>query len=94
MPAVHRHGDLRACGSANIVVGQGTVFVNGLPLSVLGDPNTHGGGTTLSSNNPGTVFAGGLLVTMVGSLATPDPIPGHSGPATKAASGSPNVFIG
>lgn len=93
MPAVHRHGDLRACGATNIVVGQGTVFANGLLVSVLADPNSHGGGTTLSSNNPGTVFAGGKLVTMVGSLATSDPLKGHVPAITKAAIGSPNVFV-
>lgn len=92
MPAVHRHGDLRACGAANVVVGQGTVFANGKLLSVLGDVNTHGAGNTLSSNNDGTVFAGNKLVTLQGSLAAPDSV-GHPGipPATKCVVGSPNV---
>lgn len=94
MPAVHRHGDLRSCGSVTIATGQATVFANFKPVSVTGDLNSHGGGATLSTNNPGTVFAGFKPVTMQGSLATRDPRKHHTGPATKTATGSPDVFAG
>jgi hypothetical protein len=71
------------------------VFVNNQPISVSGDPNTHGGGNLNASNNK--VKVGGILVVLNGNGAEPDslcPLPGgaHCGPS--ATSGSPDVEIG
>jgi len=71
------------------------VFVNNQPISVNGDPNTHGGGNLNASNNK--VKVGGILVVLNGNGAEPDslcPLPGgaHCGPS--ATSGSPDVEIG
>jgi len=40
MPGVHRDTDPRICGCKTIVVGNSTVFANGLLVSVDGDPDT------------------------------------------------------
>ena len=91
--AVHRNTDSRSCGAETQVRGQSNVFVNNLLCSVLGDPNTHGGGDLKASNNDGTVFVNGILVNLLGSDAGSDsycPIPPHCNP--KASSASNNVF--
>lgn len=41
MPGAHRNGDSRFCGASTIVVGQSTVFVNGILWAVEGDKDTH-----------------------------------------------------
>lgn len=96
MTAVHRNGDARACGAATIVTNQSTVYSNGQLWSVLGDPNSHGGGALIPGGAP-TVFISGLGVIVVGDSAGPDslciPVGGpHCAPA--AASGSSDVFAG
>lgn len=94
MPQAHRNGDLRTCGGATIVTGQGTVFVNGQLWSVLGDPDSHGSGALIATGT--TVFAGGLpVIVLFPDPATPDalcPIVDgpHCNPMT--AQGSPNVY--
>lgn len=93
MIPVHRNTDSRNCGAETQVRGQSNVFVNNLLCSVLGDPNTHGGGSLQASNNDGTVFVNGILVNLLGSDANSDsfcPIPPHCNP--KASSASNNVF--
>lgn len=91
--AVHRNTDSRNCGASTNVSGQTDVFINGLLCSVLGDPNSHGGGALQASNNDGTVFVNGILINLLGSDANADrlcPIPPHCNP--KASQASPNVF--
>ena len=95
MPQVHRNGDSRSCGASTTASNNSNVFVNNQPISVNGDPNTHGGGNLNASNNK--VKVGGILVVLNGNGAEPDslcPLPGgaHCGPS--ATSGSPNVDIG
>lgn len=95
MAAVHRQNDSRACGATTNVVGQSTVFVNNLLLSVNGDPNSHNGGALIANCN--NVYAENKLVVDIGDNAAPDalcvPIGGaHCNPS--ATSGSPNVFVG
>lgn len=91
--AVHRNNDSRACGAKTTVVGQKKVFVNGELASVLGDPNTHSGGSLNASNNDGSVYINNKPVVLLGSSASPDklcPIPPHCGPT--ATSASEDVF--
>lgn len=93
MPAVHRNTDSRSCGASTEVIGQSDVYINGLLTSVLGDPNTHGGGDLTASNNDGTVFVNGILINLLDSGANPDllcPIPPHCYP--KATQASADVF--
>jgi hypothetical protein len=96
MPSIHRHSDPRKCGASTIAAGQGTVFANGLLVSVNGDPNTHGGGNLYASCNE--VYCEGILtVNHSPDSAAPDalciPIGGaHCAPAT--AGGSPDVYVG
>ena len=93
--AVHRNSDSRSCGASTNVQGQANVFVNGKLASVLGDPNTHGGGNLKASNNDGTVFINGILVNLLGSDAAGDrlcPIPGGEHCNPKASQASPDVF--
>jgi uncharacterized Zn-binding protein involved in type VI secretion len=64
-------------------------------ISVLGDPNSHGDGQLLASNNSGKVFINNLKVNYVGSSASADVIcfvagPPHCDPL--ASSGSGKVF--
>lgn len=95
MPAVHRHSDARACGASTTVVGQSTVYVNNLLVSVKGDPNTHGAGSLNASVNPGRLFVEGIEVVLVGSSAAPDSLcPTLNGPhcGPSSTTGSPNVF--
>jgi uncharacterized Zn-binding protein involved in type VI secretion len=86
---VHRHGDSRYCTATTTVVGQSTVFVNGLLAAVDGDPETHGQGQ-LVSTSPGTVFVEGKKLIVVDDNALADSAP-HSPPTTKPSTGSPNV---
>jgi hypothetical protein len=70
MAGVHRNGDQRSCGAANIVSGQGTVYANTSLVSVDNDPNSHGGGT-LNAANP-NVYINNKLVVIQGNSASPD----------------------
>ena len=91
MPAVHRNGDLRVCGGAT-VGGASGVFVNGIAVSLQGDPCTHIAGGLHASNTRG-VYAEGRKIVLAGSLADPDKKCDnnvHCQPA--AAGGSPDVF--
>jgi hypothetical protein len=94
MPAVHRDTDDRVCGATTTVVGQGTVFSNGLLVAVNGDPNTHDGGELIAASR--NVFAENILVVNdTPDNANPDsfcPIPPHCNP--KTSEGSPDVFAG
>jgi len=94
---IHRNTDLRTCGAQTTVIGQGTVYVNGLLISVEGDTNTHGEGKLHASLNPGTIYVNGKKVVLKGSSADPDllcPVigPPHCNPVASGASG--NVFAG
>ena len=95
MPAVHRNTDSRVCGASTTVVGQNTVYANGLLIAVKDDTNTHGAGGLNASVNPGTVFINGKEMVVQGSTAKPDllcPVigPPHCNPS--ANQGSPDVF--
>ena len=96
MPAVHRHGDARACGATTIVSTNSTVFCNGELISVNGNVNTHGAGaliagsahmychsTLVVNNTPDGAAADSLCPSAGGA---------HCAPVT--AAGSPNVFVG
>ena len=90
MPAVHRHGDARVCGATTIVSGQGTVYANGLLVSVNGDINTHGAGALVAGSN--NVFAEGkAVVNNTPDLAATDSLD-HTN--TQTAAGSSNVNVG
>lgn len=95
MPQVHRNGDSRVCGASTVASAYKNVFVNTQPISVDGDPNSHGGGNLTASNR--NVYVGGKLVVLNGNGASPDnlcPIPGGSHCGPSASSGSPDVHIG
>ncbi len=92
---IHRDTDSRTCGATTIVSGQGTVYANGLLVSVDADPNSHGAGALVAKCNQ--VFINGIMVVIVGNSAAPDslcpPLGGaHCAPAS--SSGSGNVFVG
>lgn len=95
MPAAHRHTDARACGATTVSAQNKNVFVNGLLLSINGDPNSHGSGELVAATK--NVYVGGILVVNLGDSATADssciPLGGaHCAPT--ATGGSSNVFIG
>ena len=92
MPAIHRHGDARVCGATTIVSGQGTVYANGLLVSVNGDINTHGAGALIAGSN--NVFdEGKAVVNNTPDAALVDSL-GHAPALTKTAAGSSNVNVG
>jgi cation diffusion facilitator CzcD-associated flavoprotein CzcO len=93
--AIHRDTDSRACGATTVVSGQGTVFANGLLVSVDADPNSHGAGALTAACNQ--VFVNGKMVVIVGNSAAADslcpPLGGaHCAPSSTGGSG--NVFVG
>ena len=95
MPADHRNTDARVCGASTTVVGQNTVYANGLLIAVKDDTNTLGEGGLNASINPGTVFFNGKEMVVEGSSSKPDllcPVigPPHCNPS--ANQGSPDVF--
>lgn len=93
MPAATRVGDADVphCGGMVRAAGSPSVFVNGIPWSRVGDPNT--GHVLPGSPCPGhaasigggssTVFVNGISAGRVGD-----------GTCTAVAAGSPNVFAG
>jgi len=96
MPAIHRNTDGRTCGASTIVVGQSSVFANGLLVSVNGDPNTHGGGNLIASCN-NVYINGKLVVNHSPDGSYPDALcpwlgGAHCFPQTNG--GSPDVFVG
>lgn len=97
MAQIHRHSDARSCGATTIVTGQGTVFINGLLVSVDGDLNTHGGGALIASSGA-TTFINGKRIVTTGSSALPDGLCSSFGSTQhcdpKAIGSSPDVFIG
>ena len=60
MPAIHRNTDARSCGATTSVIGQSSVFSNGLLVSVNGDTNSHGAGGLIAGCD--NVFVEGKLV--------------------------------
>lgn len=62
MPGVHRNGDSRKCGATTTVVGQSTYFVNGVLVSVDGDPCTHGSGLNKPVTGGMNVYAENKLI--------------------------------
>ena len=91
---IHRNGDSRSCG-ATTVVQQTNVRANHRPISIQGDPNTHGGGALRATETVGKVRVTGIPVILMSDPASPDrlcPIPPHCGP--DASSASPNVRAG
>ena len=94
MPAAHRNTDDRACGATTIVIGQSTVFVNGLLWAVDGDIDTHCDPKGPLDPSGSTVFIEGKNVVVVGDgfyapdFQPPDCLVVHS---PTAASGSGDV---
>lgn len=91
MPAAHRETDLRVCDAQTIVVGQSTVFVNGLLWAVNQDPCDHGDGD-LITGIASTVTINGKGVIVVGDTAEPDDLcipigPPHCDPDPITGSG-------
>jgi len=91
---VHRNTDKRICGHKTIVVGQDSVYANGLLIAVDRDPN-NGGGGNLKARNNNVYINNRLVVNDTPENAYPDgscPAPLHCNPMT--AEGSPDVFVG
>lgn len=93
---IHRNGDSRTCG-ATTVAQQTNVRANSRPISIQGDPNTHGGGALRATETVGKVRIGGIPVILQQDPASPDalcpPLGGnHCSP--NASSASPNVRAG
>lgn len=88
MPGITRINTDAAGGTITGMVQDGTVFANGQPVSVHGDPVAphgvapHAAPTMIAGSN--NVFINGIAVCNAGDLATC----GH------AASGSGDVFVG
>lgn len=85
MPICHRDTDQRVCGATTQVVGQDFVKVDGLLWSVEGDPDTHGSGGVIHTQD--FVFISGILVILLGDQANPDSLclpdgPPHCDPFT------------
>lgn len=74
MPGAHRNTDSRFCGATTIVVGQSTVFVNGLLWAVEGDYDTHCNEGQLSAvyGAKNVYINGKLVICAVGDTAAPD----------------------
>jgi len=89
MPAVHRLGDVNDDGAEVYDIAQGTVYANGLLVSIDGsqveghDTGEHSDPET--ANGSPTVFINGIPVNRAGDEDTC----GH-----QRDSGSPNVFVG
>lgn len=93
MPGAHRNDDLRFCTAKTIVVGQGSVFVNGKLWAVQGDPNDHGLGNLIQIYGKHNVFVEGkLAICAVGDIADPD-LKLHPGPPTDPSTASTDTFI-
>ena len=85
---IHRNTDKRSCNAQTVVIGQSTVFINGLLASVEGDPNTHKKGELLATMNDGSIFINNKKVVMKGSESKPDLLHLKS----KAVGASSNVY--
>lgn len=93
MPGAHRDGDARFCGAKTIVVGQGSVFVNGKLWAVEDDPEDHGAGELIAIVAPKNVYINGkLVICAVGDAAQPDNFP-HFPPETYPEERSQDVFV-
>lgn len=92
MPKAHRHGDLRQCTATTIVSGQSTVYVNSRLWSVVGDPNSHGGGNLIGLAAGSSVFINGInVIVHAPDPAAPDAAL-HPPPPTDTGEGSSNVY--
>lgn len=70
MPQVHRNGDARLCGATTNAQAHMNVYINGQPISVDGDPNSHGGGSLGARCK--NFYVGGKLVVLNGNPAGAD----------------------
>ena len=92
IPGAHRNGDDRFCTAKTIVVGQSSVYVNGILWAVAGDPNDHGEGKLIQVYDGGNVYAEGKkIIVAVGDLAEPDN-QFHPAPPTDPSTASGDVF--
>lgn len=66
MPGAHRNTDLRACGAKTEVIGQSTVYVNGLLWAVDGDIDDHCDPKGPLDPSGITVFIEGKNVIVIG----------------------------
>lgn len=93
MAAVTRLADPYSCGDTQ-AVGSGNVFINGLPVSRVGDATAGHpcGPPTVSAGGSGTVSANGIPINKSGDPLVPHGTcsgPPHGGSFT---AGSPDVF--
>ena len=94
MPICHLNGESRACGAVTVVVGQNFVHIDGNLWAVKGDPDSHGDGGLINSQNFVTI--NGSPVILQGDNAQADdlciPIGGaHCSPV--ATGGCPLVTV-
>jgi len=95
MQSVHRNNDSRSCG-AKTTASSYKVFVNNEPVSIDGDPNTHGAGKLKGSQS--NVKVNNKVIIVVGDNSSRDNHKDGLGrfdhPNPKASGGSPDVFAG
>lgn len=92
MPGAHRNNDLRFCTAKTIVVGQGSVYVNGKLWAVEADPNDHGHGELVHVYGGNKVYCENkLAIVAVGDIALPDDL-FHPAPPTDPSTASGDVF--
>ncbi len=92
MPSIHRQDDSRSCGASTIAAGQSTVSAGGKLVSVVGDPESHGGGNFFEPSGR-TVSISGIKIIIVGDHAAGDAALHPTG-ATDAATGLDSITIG
>jgi hypothetical protein len=90
----HRNSDLRACGATTIVQNQNFVFIDSQLWAVKGDPDSHGDGGLINSQD--YVFINGIPIILVGDQAQPDDLcmpigPPHCDPFTTSGDSLVNV---
>ena len=101
MPAVTRIGDPFSCTDKS-AAGSGDVFVNGIPITRVGDATTGhpcppGGSVappTKNKSGSGTVFANGLPICRVGDPLVPHKCNGNPPHGGVFVGGSGDVFAG
>jgi hypothetical protein len=91
MPQAHRDTDSRNCGASTTVVGQSTVYCNGLLWAVDRDPNTHGKGN-LKPITGDTVFCERKKVIVLPDTCYNCDRADHCPPSDDPAEASPDVY--
>ena len=89
---VHLRGQGRSCGATTTGPSASNVYVNGIPVSLIGDTCSHGSGALISTQS--TVLPNNKLVIRNGDPASPDNWTLIPHPNPSAADGSQNVYCG